>query len=256
MRKQSERFGTTLVTETVATLDVSSRPFKFSLEWSPDEVHTADAVILATGANARRLHLPGEETYWQKGISACAVCDGALPMFRKQHLVVIGGGDSAAEEATFLTKFASHVYVLVRRDRLRASSIMAKKLLSNPKVTVLFNTVGVEVKGSDLMTHIDVKNVQTGKIDTLEAKGLFYAIGHDPSHLACQGGRLTWTKMAILRPNPGPPRQVSTVSSPPATCKTRNTGRLSQAPVSIVSLQRLDTVTDSLRFWVCGRSRS
>ncbi len=187
MRKQSERFGTTLVTETVATLDVSSRPFKFSLEWSPDEVHTADAVILATGANARRLHLPGEETYWQKGISACAVCDGALPMFRKQHLVVIGGGDSAAEEATFLTKFASHVYVLVRRDRLRASSIMAKKLLSNPKVTVLFNTVGVEVKGSDLMTHIDVKNVQTGKIDTLEAKGLFYAIGHDPATSLVKG---------------------------------------------------------------------
>ncbi len=182
MKKQSERFGTQVISETVATLDVSSRPFKYSTEWSPDDIHTADAVILATGANARRLGLPGEEQYWQKGISACAVCDGPLPMFRNQPIVVIGGGDSAAEEATFLTQRSSFVYVLVRRDMLRASSIMARKLLNHPKVKVMFNTVGVEVKGDgNKMSHMMVKNVQTGETETLEAKGLFYAIGHDPA---------------------------------------------------------------------------
>ncbi|KAK4227253.1 thioredoxin reductase [Podospora fimiseda] len=183
MRAQSERFGTTIVSETVVTLDTSSRPFKYSLEWSPDEVHTADAVILATGASARRLGLPGEDKYWQNGISACAVCDGAVPIFRNKHLVVIGGGDSAAEEAMFLTKYGSHVTVLVRKDKLRASNIMAKRLLDHKKVTVRFNTVGVEVKGDEkgLMSHIVIKDVVSGKEETLEANGLFYAVGHDPA---------------------------------------------------------------------------
>ncbi|KAM7194271.1 thioredoxin reductase [Naviculisporaceae sp. PSN 640] len=189
MRKQSERFGTEIISETVAKLDLSSRPFKYYLEWTPDEEHTADAVILATGASARRLGLPGEEKYWQHGISACAVCDGAVPIFRNKHLIVIGGGDSAAEEAIFLTKYGSHVTVLVRRDQLRASSIMAKRLLSHPKVTVKFNTVGVEVKGDakGLMSHMVVKNVKTGEEETMEANGLFYAIGHDPATSLVKG---------------------------------------------------------------------
>ncbi|KAK0669312.1 thioredoxin reductase [Cercophora samala] len=183
MRKQSERFGTVIVSETVDKLDLSSRPFKYATEWSPDEIHTADAIILATGASARRLGLPGEDKYWQNGISACAVCDGAVPIFRNKHLVVIGGGDSAAEEAMFLTKYASHVTVLVRKDKLRASTIMAKRLLNHPKVTVKFNTVGVEVKGDDegLMSQLVVKDVVSGNEETLEANGLFYAIGHDPA---------------------------------------------------------------------------
>lgn len=183
MRAQSERFGTVIVSETVAKLDLSKRPFQFSTEWSPDTVLTADAVILATGASARRLGLPGEEKYWQNGISACAVCDGAVPIFRNKPLVVIGGGDSAAEEAMFLTKYGSHVTVLVRRDKLRASSIMAKRLLNHKKVTVRFNSAGVEVKGDakGLMSHIVVKDTVTGAQETLEANGLFYAIGHDPA---------------------------------------------------------------------------
>ncbi|KAL2018412.1 hypothetical protein VTK56DRAFT_890 [Thermocarpiscus australiensis] len=189
MRAQSERFGTTIVTETVAKLDLSTRPFQYATEWSPDEIHTADAVILATGASARRLGLPGEDKYWQNGISACAVCDGAVPIFRNKPLVVIGGGDSAAEEAMFLTKYGSHVTVLVRRDKLRASTIMARRLLSNKKITVRFNTVGVEVKGDEkgLMSHLVVRDVVTGKEETLEANGLFYAIGHDPATALVKG---------------------------------------------------------------------
>ncbi|GFP56670.1 hypothetical protein ACSS6W_004828 [Trichoderma asperelloides] len=183
MRAQSERFGTEIVTDTVTKLDLSKRPFTFSTEFNPDETHTADSVIIATGASARRLHLPGEDKYWQNGISACAVCDGAVPIFRNKPLFVIGGGDSAAEEATFLTKYGSHVTVLVRRDQLRASKAMATRLLKHPKVTVRFNSVATEVKGDDkgLMSHLVVKNVVTGEEETVEANGLFYAVGHDPA---------------------------------------------------------------------------
>ncbi|CAK7215766.1 thioredoxin-disulfide reductase [Sporothrix bragantina] len=189
MRAQSLHFETEIVSETVATLNVKVRPFQYTTEWSPDEVHTADAVIMATGASARRLGLPGEDKYWQNGISACAVCDGAVPIFRDKHLVVIGGGDSAAEEAMFLTKYASHVTVLVRRDKLRASNIMAKRLLQHKKVTVRWNSVGVEVKGDDkgLMSALVVKDTQTGAEETLEANGLFYAIGHDPATTLVKG---------------------------------------------------------------------
>ncbi|KAK8017090.1 hypothetical protein PG993_015279 [Apiospora rasikravindrae] len=183
MRAQSERFGTQIISETIAKLDLSARPFKYETEWAPGTVHTADSIILATGASARRLGLPGEEKYWQNGISACAVCDGAVPIFRNKPLFVIGGGDSACEEATFLTKYASHVTVLVRKDQLRASNIMAQRLLNHPKVTVRFNSQGVEVKGDDkgLMSHIVIKNNKTGEEETLEANGLFYAIGHEPA---------------------------------------------------------------------------
>jgi thioredoxin reductase (NADPH) len=189
MRAQSERFGTQIITETVSKVDLTERPFRI---WREDDdaegdepAHTADAVIIATGANARRLGLPGEETYWQNGISACAVCDGAVPIFRNKPLVVIGGGDSAAEEAMFLTKYGSRVVVLVRKDALRASKTMAKRLLSNPKVEVKFNTVATEVVGENkprgLMTGLRVKDVKSGNEETLEANGLFYAVGHDPA---------------------------------------------------------------------------
>ena len=186
MRAQSERFGTKIITETIAKVDLSSRPFKFWPEYAEDEPpHTADAVIIATGASAKRMNLPGEEKYWQNGISACAVCDGAVPIFRGKHLVVIGGGDSAAEEATFLTKYGSHVTVLVRKDQLRASKTMAKRLTTHPKTTVKFNHVATEVLGEEkrngLMTHLKIKDTSTGKEETVEANGLFYAIGHTPA---------------------------------------------------------------------------
>ncbi|KAG8965952.1 thioredoxin-disulfide reductase [Tulasnella sp. 425] len=183
-RAQSIRFGTQVITETVAKLDLSSRPFKYWREGKTEaeQVETADAVIIATGASARRMDLPGENTYWQSGISACAVCDGAVPIFRNKPLVVVGGGDSAAEEAIYLTKYASHVNVLVRRDELRASKIMAKRLLSHPKVTVMFNSIAVEAKGDgDLLQTVRIKNVKTGEESDLPANGLFYAIGHVPA---------------------------------------------------------------------------
>ncbi|KAI1105780.1 thioredoxin reductase, partial [Jackrogersella minutella] len=205
MRAQSERFGTKIVTETVSKLDLSSRPFKYETEWSPGEEHTADAVILATGASARRLGLPGEEQYWQNGISACAVCDGAVPIFRNKPLVVIGGGDSAAEEATFLTKYGSHVTVLVRKDQLRASSIMAQRLLKHPKVTVRFNSRGVEVRGDDkVMTHMVIEDTVSGKRQLIEANGLFYAVGHDPATSLVKG-QLDTDSEGYIVTKPGTP---------------------------------------------------
>lgn len=185
MRAQSIRFGTTVITETIERVDLSSRPFKLYSEDSPDTPITASAVIIATGASARRLHLPGEEKYWQNGISACAVCDGAVPIFRSKPLVVIGGGDSAAEEAIFLTKYGSHVTVLVRKNKLRASKTMAHRLMNHPKVTIRYNTIALEVFGEErehgLMTGLRIKNVIDGTEEDFTASGLFYAVGHDPA---------------------------------------------------------------------------
>lgn len=190
MRKQSERFGTEIITETISRIDLSQRPFKMWTEWSdgPNDppARTADAVIIATGANARRLDLPGEEAYWQNGISACAVCDGAVPIFRNKPLYVIGGGDSAAEEAMFLAKYGSSVTVLVRKDKLRASKVMAERLLAHPKCNVRFNTVATEVIGENrpngLMTHLRTKSTVDDKEEIFDANGLFYAVGHDPAN--------------------------------------------------------------------------
>lgn len=187
MRAQSERFGTKIITETIEKVDFRSRPFKLWPEYAGEgSFVTADAVIIATGASARRLGLKGEDRYWQNGISACAVCDGAVPIFRQKPLVVIGGGDSAAEEAMFLAKYGSQVTVLVRKGALRASKTMAKRLLAHPKVTVKFHTVAVEVTGQEekkngLMTGLRIKNVETGEEELMEANGLFYAVGHDPA---------------------------------------------------------------------------
>lgn len=194
MRAQSIRFGTDVRTQTISKVDLRSRPFKIWKEYNDDKEEpemTADAVIIATGASARRLDLLGEEKYWQNGISACAVCDGAVPIFRNKPLVVIGGGDSAAEEAMFLTKYGSHVTVLVRRDQLRASKTMAKRLLAHPKVTVRFNTVAEEVVGQDkprgLMTGMKVKDLKSGEVEDIKANGLFYAVGHDPATALVKG---------------------------------------------------------------------
>ena len=190
MKEQSVRFGTEVITDTVSTLDLSKRPFKYTTEFGGEaQVHTADSIVIATGASARRLYLPGEDQYWQKGISACAVCDGAVPIFRNKPLVVIGGGDSAAEEALFLTKYASHVTVLVRKDKLRASKTMAKRLLSHPKVTVRFSTQGHEVRGGEngLMNELVIRDTAAGTDEVFPANGLFYAIGHDPATSLVKG---------------------------------------------------------------------
>ncbi|KAG0748268.1 hypothetical protein G6F57_005448 [Rhizopus arrhizus] len=191
MRQQSINCGTVIETETIAKLDTSSRPFKIwreGYENQEEPTDTADAVIIATGASARRMDLPGEEKYWQSGISACAVCDGAVPIFRNKPLVVIGGGDSAAEEAIYLTKYGSIVHVLVRRGELRASKVMAKRLLSHPKVKVHFNTSPTEAIGDDrLLTAVATINNLTKETGKIEASGLFYAIGHDPATQLVKG---------------------------------------------------------------------
>ncbi|KAI9490908.1 putative thioredoxin reductase [Zychaea mexicana] len=185
MRAQSERFGTVIETETIGKLDCQQRPFRLWREGYEDAAEptdTGDAVIIATGASAKRMDLPGESKYWQNGISACAVCDGAVPIFRNKPLVVVGGGDSAAEESIYLTKYGSHVHVLVRRDRLRASKVMAQRLLKHPKVTVHFNTVATEALGDgNLLTGVATRNTTTGEPGKIDANGLFYAIGHEPA---------------------------------------------------------------------------
>lgn len=191
MREQSEAAGTEIISQTVAKVDLKSRPFKYWLhpmgddEEIEEEEHTADSLIIATGAKARRLNLKGEDKYWGNGVSACAVCDGSLPMFKEQPLVVIGGGDSAVEEALYLTKKAKKVTVLVRRDKLRASRTNARRLTTHPKIEIKYNTSATEIKGEDkkngLMTHLVIKNNVTKEEQTIEAKGLFYAVGHDPA---------------------------------------------------------------------------
>ncbi|KAF2468150.1 thioredoxin reductase [Lindgomyces ingoldianus] len=191
MRDQSEACGTEIISQTVAKVDLKSRPFKYWLHPMGDddeiepETHTADSLIIATGAKARRLDLPGEDKYWGNGVSACAVCDGSLPMFRDQPLVVIGGGDSAVEEALYLTKKAKKVTVLVRRDKLRASRTNARRLTTHPKIEIMYNTNATEIKGDEkkngLMTHLVIKNNVTKEEQTIEARGLFYAVGHDPA---------------------------------------------------------------------------
>ena len=182
-RAQSERFGTKIFSETVNKIDLSSRPFK--LETDEKEI-VADTVIIATGAVAKKLDFPGSgdgDGYWNKGISACAVCDGAAPMFRNKPIVVVGGGDSACEEANYLTKYGSKVYLVHRRDTLRASKIMQQRVIDNPKIEILWDSVVEEATGNDkgFMGGVRVKNVKTGEVTEYEANGLFFAIGHEPA---------------------------------------------------------------------------
>lgn len=181
-RAQSVRFGTQIYTETVNNVDFSSTPFKVM---SDERTVLADTVIVATGAVAKRLEFPGSgdgpNGFWNRGISACAVCDGAAPIFRNKPLAVIGGGDSAMEEATFLTKYGSTVYIIHRRDEFRASKIMRNRALSNPKIEVIWNSAVVEAYGEKILGGLKVENVVTGKVSDLEVSGLFFAIGHEPA---------------------------------------------------------------------------
>ncbi|HHP7230097.1 MAG TPA: thioredoxin-disulfide reductase [Xenococcaceae cyanobacterium] len=179
MKAQAERWGTECYTEDVVEVNLTQRPFVVR---STDREVKAHSIIIATGATAKLLGLPSEKIYWNNGISACAICDGASPIFTGEELVVIGGGDSAAEEAVYLTKYGSHVHLLVRRGEMRASKAMQDRVLANPKVTVYWHTEAIDIFGENgCMTGIKVRNNQTNVESEIAAKGLFYAIGHNPN---------------------------------------------------------------------------
>ncbi len=175
-RKQAERFGTRIVTADVDKVDFSKRPFKL---WVGADDYEADAVIISTGASARWLDVPGEARLRGHGVSTCATCDGFF--FRGKELVVVGGGDSAMEEATFLTKFATKVTIVHRRDEFRASKIMVNRALSNDKIEVIWDTVVDEILGDTTVTGAKLRNVKTGDTTEFATDGVFVAIGHDPN---------------------------------------------------------------------------
>ncbi len=185
-RKQASRFGTRILSEDVDSVDFSQHPFIVKGKKTTFEAH---AVIIATGATAKRLDIPGarDGEFWQKGVTACAVCDGAAPIFRNRPLFVIGGGDTAMEEALFLTKFGSRVYIVHRRDQLRASKIMQERALKNHKIEVLWDSEIKFVGGDSVVTNVIVQNVKTHVKTTMEAGGLFFAIGHKPNTEFLQG---------------------------------------------------------------------
>jgi len=186
-REQAERFGTRVVDANIDRCDFSKRPF--TLTDSDGKSVQAQSVILSTGATANWLGIPNELRLAQNGggVSACAVCDGALPAFRNQLLAVVGGGDTAMEETSYLTKFASKVYVIHRRDSLRASKSMQDRVLGNPKVEMVWDSAVEDVVGQDTLQSIVVKNLKTGAQRTIEVRGLFIAIGHSPATKFLQG---------------------------------------------------------------------
>ncbi|XP_068659229.1 thioredoxin reductase NTRC-like [Aristolochia californica] len=186
MRRQAERWGAELFQEDVEHMDVKSSPFTIR---SSDREVRCHSLIFATGATAKRLGLPREDEFWSRGISACAICDGASPLFKGQVLAVVGGGDTATEEALYLTKYARHVHLLVRRDQLRASRAMQDRVINNPNITVHFNTETVDVvsNNKDQMSGILLRNTDTGEESILDVRGLFYGIGHSPNSQLLQG---------------------------------------------------------------------
>ncbi len=200
-RAQSERFGTVIHTETVNSVDLSQRPFKFKADSLEGE---AEILIIATGATAKRLDIPGtlDGEFWQRGVSACAVCDGALPFFRNRPLAVIGGGDSALEEASYLTKFGSKVYLIHRRDELRASKIMQDRAMANPKIEFLWSHTVTEGLGGEGLERIRVKDLKANTERELECAGLFFAIGHVPN-TGFLNGQVTTDEDGYIVTKPG-----------------------------------------------------
>lgn len=201
MRQQASNFGTRIITDDVVSVDLSVRPFK--LQTIENGEFFAHTLIIATGARANYLGLPSEEAFKNRGVSACAVCDGALPRFRNKPLVVIGGGDSAVEEASYLSKYASKVTMLVRRDELRASRIMQERARSNPKIELMWHSELEEVVGTaqEGVTTIRVRNNKSNTVSDIPASGLFLAIGHTPNTAFLNGqlelsdkGYIVWKK--------------------------------------------------------------
>ncbi|MDC0714426.1 thioredoxin-disulfide reductase [Stigmatella sp. ncwal1] len=200
-QKQAERFGTQIHMENVVKVDLSSRPFLIQGESAS---YRSESIIIATGASAKWLNVKGEDRYKNRGVSACATCDGAF--FKKQDVLVVGGGDTAMEEATYLAKIVNHVTLLHRRDTLRASKIMQERVLKNPKITVMWNSAVDEVVGNEKgMTGAVVRNLKTNDTQLLNAHGLFVAIGHTPNTQLFQGV-LEMHPSGYLKTEPGSTR--------------------------------------------------
>lgn len=193
MRAQAERFGTTFKTGDVTAVDLKTRPLKVVVD--DEENLDTKTLIVATGASPITLGLPHEKRLWGHGVSSCATCDGFF--FKDKELVVVGGGDSAMEEATFLTKFATKVSVIHRRDKLRASKIMQDRAMKNEKITFVWNSIVEDVLGQDVVAGVRLKNVVTGKVWDLSCAGLFLAIGHRPN-TALFSGQLAMTATGYL----------------------------------------------------------
>jgi thioredoxin reductase (NADPH) len=209
MKEQAVRFGTHVEMENIVEVDFSASPLRLKPNYS-DWIE-ARTVIVATGARANWIGLPNEERLAQSGggVSACAVCDGALPFFRDKVLAVVGGGDSAMEEATYLTKFASEVVIIHRRDEFRASKVMAERALSNPKIRVEWNTQVTDVLGDDFVTGVRLENTTTGEAREMEVGGFFVAIGHTPN-TAFLKGEIALTEHGYIQ-TPEPWRTATSV---------------------------------------------
>jgi len=179
-RKQAIRFGAVMLQEDVKEVSLAAHPYKVE---GAKNSYMAESIIIATGATANRLPIPGtsDGEFWQRGVTSCAVCDGAMPIFRNKDLYVIGGGDSAVEEATFLTKFAKKVYLVHRRDKLRASKIMQQRALTHPKLEVIWDTEIIKVSGEAVVSQVTLKNVKTQEEFVRDAGGVFFAVGHTPN---------------------------------------------------------------------------
>ena len=176
MQQQSERFGTRIVIDEVTRVDFKNRPFKI---FTGSDEYTAESVLISTGASPRKLGLKSESDFSGKGVSYCATCDG--PFFRDQEIVVVGGGDTALEEATFLTKFGKTVKIVHRRNELRASKILQERAFENPKIEFIWNSTVVNIEGTVKVASVTIKDINTGAETTLNAGGLFVAIGHEPN---------------------------------------------------------------------------
>ena len=184
MRAQAVRWGTRLIEADATAIDLSKRPYSVQVD---GETISSHSLIIATGASANRLGIPDEAKFWSHGISACAICDGATPQFRNEQLAVVGGGDSACEEAVYLTKYGSHVHLIVRRDSLRASKAMADRVLANPQITVHWNRQLGSLAGTDWLEQLSLLTTEGEPAETLAVRGIFYAIGHTPNTRLLEG---------------------------------------------------------------------
>ncbi|MFM8828243.1 MAG: thioredoxin-disulfide reductase [Actinomycetota bacterium] len=196
-RAQAERFGTRFITADVSRVDFSERPFRV---WVNDDEHVANAVVVSTGASARWLGIEGEARMMGRGVSACATCDGFF--FKDKPVVVVGGGDTAMEEALFLTRMCESVTIVHRRDEFRASAIMARRVLDNPKITVRWNAVVEDVEGDTVVTGVKVRDTVTGEEEVIPAAAMFVAIGHQPNTSLFEG-LLDMDDEGYLRTTPG-----------------------------------------------------